>query len=180
MEQHFWKDQALAWQGQRSRDSLAFPEKTLGLLITPINTDRGKPPKALLHHSVSSAAPALSGAHPDSSWGMLEVAGRGALTAAEPVVGGELQGTLGAVPALPPKLELALLHPAVRPGRHAAGVGQVSLAREKEGVKTHRELPFINESRHKRIGNPFPWHSVGPICSGKEGSLATSYFPLAN
>lgn len=62
--------------------------------------------------------------------------GTGALTAAEPVVGGELQGALGAVPALPPELELALLHPAVRPGRHAAGVRQVSLAGETAGLKS--------------------------------------------
>lgn len=49
-------------------------------------------------------------------------------------MGGELQGALGAVPALPAELELALLHPAVRPGRHAAGVRQVSLARETAGL----------------------------------------------
>lgn len=67
---------------------------------------------------------------------MLVLAGKGALTAAEPVVGGELQGALGAVPALPPKLELALLHPAVRPRRHAAGVCQVSLAQERAGLKS--------------------------------------------
>lgn len=67
---------------------------------------------------------------------MLVLAGKGALTTAEPVVGGELQGTLGAVPALPPKLELALLHPTVRPCRHAAGVRQVSLARERAGLKS--------------------------------------------
>jgi len=58
------------------------------------------------------------------------------LTAAQPVVGGELQGALGAVPPLPAELELALLHPAVRPGRHAAGVRQVSLARETAGLKS--------------------------------------------
>lgn len=69
--------------------------------------------------------------------------GPGALTAAEPVVGGELQGALGAVPALPPELELALLHPAVRPGRHAAGVRQVSLACETAGLKPTR----INSNR---------------------------------
>lgn len=49
---------------------------------------------------------------------------------------GELQGALGAVPALPAELELALLHAAVRPGRHAAGERQVSLARETAGLKS--------------------------------------------
>lgn len=58
-------------------------------------------------------------------------------------MGGELQGALRAVPALPSELELALLHAAVRPGRHAAGVRQVSLARETEGLKPTR----INRNR---------------------------------
>lgn len=54
-----------------------------------------------------------------------------ALTTAQAVVGGELQGALGAVPALPSELELAFLHPTLCARRHAAGVRQVRLHGEQ-------------------------------------------------
>lgn len=102
--------------------------------MTPINTHKGKPATIFgtvgpFHQSVRSAGPAPSSSqrhpeHPGRGAAQVDV---GALTAAEPVVRGELQGALGAVPALPAELELALLHPAVCPGRHAAGERQVSL-----------------------------------------------------
>lgn len=108
-------------------------------------------------------------------------AGKGALTAAEPVVGGELQGALGAVPALPPELELALLHPAVRPGRHAAGVRQVSLARETAGLKPTAFYRLSMKTGVKRLGvlSFLTRQDLEPICSGKWGSLEKSYFPFA-
>lgn len=46
-------------------------------------------------------------------------------------MGGELQGALGAVPTLPSKLKLALLHPTLCARRHAAGVRQVRLHGEQ-------------------------------------------------
>lgn len=100
---------------------------------------------------------------------MLVPAGKGALTAAEPVVGGELQGALGAVPALPPELELALLHPAVRPGRHAAGVRQVSLAREIAGLKptVFYRLSMKTGIKRLRVLSLLTRQDLEPICSGK-------------
>lgn len=53
------------------------------------------------------------------------------LTAAQPAVAGELQCPLGAVPAIPGELELALLDAALRPGRHTAGVDEVGLGAEQ-------------------------------------------------
>lgn len=113
---------------------------------TPINTDKGKTTvifgtrKPLSvgqlkqqHQLFPEHIPAGSQRIPGQG---AVPAGEGALTAAEPVVGGELQGALGAVPALPPELELAFLHPAVCPGRHAAGERQVSLAWETAGLKS--------------------------------------------
>jgi len=63
------------------------------------------------------------------------------LTAAQPAVAGELQGPLGAVPAVPGKLELALLDAALRPGCHAAGVDEVGLGESSgSAVGTVRAL----------------------------------------
>lgn len=53
------------------------------------------------------------------------------LTAAQPAVAGELQCPLGAVPAVPGELKLALLDAALRPGRHAAGVDEIGLGAEQ-------------------------------------------------
>ena len=108
-------------------------------------------------------------------------AGKGTLTAAEPVVGGELQGALGAVPALPPELELALLHPAVRPGRHAAGVRQVSLAWETAGLKptAFYHLSMKTDINGLRVLSLITRQDSEPICSGKSGSLGKSFLPFA-
>lgn len=116
------------------------------IFMTPINTDKGKTTvifgtRKPLSVSQLKQQHQLSPEHiPAGSQripGQRAVpAGEGALTAAEPVVGGELQGALGAVPALPPELKLAFLHPAVCPGRHAAGERQVSLAWETAGLKS--------------------------------------------
>lgn len=50
-----------------------------------------------------------------------------AFTAAQAAVCGQLQGSLGAVPAVPSKLVLALFDAALGPRRHAAGIDQVRL-----------------------------------------------------
>lgn len=108
-------------------------------------------------------------------------AGKGALTAAEPVVGGELQSALGAVPALPPELELALLHPAVRPGRHAAGVRQVSLARETAPLKSTAfyHLSVETDINGLRVLSLNARQDLEPIRSGKSGSSEKSCLPFA-
>lgn len=51
-------------------------------------------------------------------------------TAAQAAVGGQLQGSLRAVPAVPGKLVLALLDAALGSCGHAAGVDQVGLQTE--------------------------------------------------
>lgn len=66
------------------------------------------------------------------------------LTAAQPAVAGELQCPLGAIPAVPGKLELALLDAALRPGRHAAGVDEIGLGAEQQ----------------VRRGMAPPWHCI--------------------
>lgn len=53
------------------------------------------------------------------------------LTAAQPAVAGELQRPLRAVPAVPSKLELALLDATLRPSCHAAGVDEIGLGAEQ-------------------------------------------------
>lgn len=66
------------------------------------------------------------------------------LTAAQPAVAGELQCPLGAIPAVPGKLELALLDAALRPGCHAAGVDEIGLGAEQQ----------------VRRGMASPWHCI--------------------
>lgn len=53
------------------------------------------------------------------------------LTAAQPAMAGELQCPLRAVPAVPSKLELALLDATLRPSCHAAGVDEIGLGAEQ-------------------------------------------------
>lgn len=57
------------------------------------------------------------------------------LTTAQPTVAGELQRPLGAVPAVPGELELALLDAALCPSCHTAGVDEIGLGAEL-GVST--------------------------------------------
>lgn len=53
-------------------------------------------------------------------------------TAAQAAVGGQLQGPLRAVPAVPRKLVLALLDAALSSCGHAAGVDQVGLQEQQQ------------------------------------------------
>lgn len=53
------------------------------------------------------------------------------LTTAQPAMAGELQCSLRAVPAVPGKLELALLDATLCPGCYAAGVDEISLGAEQ-------------------------------------------------
>lgn len=53
------------------------------------------------------------------------------LTTAQPTMAGKLQCPLRAVPAIPGKLELALLNAALSPGCHAAGVDEIGLGAEQ-------------------------------------------------
>lgn len=59
------------------------------------------------------------------------VCGDGRPTAAQAAVGGQLQGPLRAVPAVPRELVLALLDAALSASGHAAGVDQVGLQRRQ-------------------------------------------------
>lgn len=95
-------------------------------------------------------------------------------------MGGELQGALGAVPALPAELELALLHPAVRPGRHAARVRQVSLAWETAALKSTLFEP-LSVKTHEQVVSPFPLYlaGLGADTLWKVWFLGKYYFPFA-
>lgn len=53
------------------------------------------------------------------------------LTAAQPAMAGELQCPLRAVPAIPGKLELALLNATLCPSSHTAGVDEIGLGESK-------------------------------------------------
>lgn len=53
-------------------------------------------------------------------------------TAAQAAVGGQLQGSLRAVPAVPRKLVLALLDAALSSCGHTAGVDQVGLQQQEQ------------------------------------------------
>lgn len=65
----------------------------------------------------------------------LSSAGDGGPTTAQAAVGGQLQTSLRAVPAVPRKLVLALLDAALSSSGHAAGVDQVGLWQQQaEGV----------------------------------------------
>lgn len=61
----------------------------------------------------------------------LSSAGDGGPTAAQAAVGGQLQTSLRAVPAVPRKLVLALLDAVLSSSGHAAGVDQVGLRRQQ-------------------------------------------------
>lgn len=67
--------------------------------------------------------------HDDLSHGKIQhvVQIMSSFTAAQAAVCGQLQGSLGAVPAVPSKLVLALFDAALGPRRHAAGIDQVRL-----------------------------------------------------
>lgn len=70
-------------------------------------------------------------------------------TAAQAAVGGQLQGSLRAVPAVPRKLVLALLDAALSSCGHAAGVDQVGLQQQTEDMlEPHDALEASGDGRN--------------------------------
>lgn len=93
---------------------------------------------------------------------------------------GELQRALGAVPALPPELELALLHPALRARRHAAGVRQVRLhGKARVRSSAFQLLSMKTDTEGLRVLSLVTQPGLELIRSGKSGSLEKQYFPFA-
>lgn len=76
------------------------------------------------------------------------------LTASESAVGGELKGPLGAVPAVPRKLILALFNPTLSSCGYTAGVDQVGLKQCKPHQRIGDEMHTHYEVLTKTLG-PF-------------------------